>query len=146
MTVPKEFIGAIIGPGGKVIQELQKETETTIVIEEVGEYGIIDIIANSQEAFLAVKERINLITALPEINKEYLGTVKNITSFGAFVEILPGKEGLLHISEIDWKHIKDVESVLKTGDKVKVKLLDIDSRTGKLKLSRKVLLPKPDKD
>ena len=146
MTVPKEFIGAIIGPGGKVIQELQKETETTIVIEEVGEFGIIDIIANSQEAFLAVKERINLITALPEINKEYLGTVKNITAFGAFIEILPGKEGLLHISEIDWKHIKDVESVLKTGDKVKVKLLEIDTRTGKLKLSRKVLLPKPDKD
>jgi polyribonucleotide nucleotidyltransferase len=146
MTVPKEFIGAIIGPGGKVIQELQKETETTIVIEEVGEFGVIDIIANNNEQFLAVKERINLITAQPEVNEVYLGKVKNITAFGAFIEILPGKEGLLHISEIDWKHVKDVESVLKTGDKVKVKLLEIDKRTGKLKLSRKVLLPKPEKE
>ena len=144
LTVPKEFIGAIIGPGGKVIQEIQKETNSTIVIEEVGEFGIVDIVTTDQESAEAAKARIKAITAVPEIGEVYLGTVKNITNFGAFIEIIPNKEGLLHISEIDWKHIKDVESVLKTGDKVKVKLLDIDSRTGKLKLSRKVLLPKPE--
>ncbi|MBN2172840.1 MAG: polyribonucleotide nucleotidyltransferase [Bacteroidales bacterium] len=146
MTVPKEFIGAIIGPGGKVIQEIQRETNSTIVIEEVGEFGIVDIVCTDKESFIAAKERIKAIIALPEVGEIYLGTVKNITTFGAFVEILPGKEGLLHISEIDWKHIKTVEEMLKTGDKVKVKLIDIDNRTGKLKLSRKVLLPKPEKN
>jgi polyribonucleotide nucleotidyltransferase len=145
MTVPKEFIGAIIGPGGKVIQEIQKETNSTILIEEVGEFGIVDIICTDKESFDAAKARIKSIIAVPEVGEVYLGTVKNITSFGAFIEILPGKEGLLHISEIDWKHIKVVEDVLKTGDKVKVKLIDVDSRTGKLKLSRKVLIPKPER-
>ena len=145
MTIPKEFIGAVIGPGGKVIQEMQNETNSTIIIEEVGEYGIIDIIATDQESFDAVRNRIKSITALPEVGEVYLGTVKNITNFGAFVEILPGKEGLLHISEIDWKHIRTVEDVLKPGDPVKVKLIDIDSKTGKLKLSRKVLVPRPNR-
>ncbi|RLD62049.1 MAG: polyribonucleotide nucleotidyltransferase [Bacteroidetes bacterium] len=145
MTVPKEFIGAIIGPGGKVIQEIQKETNSTILIEEVGEFGIVDIICTDKESFDAAKARIKSIIAVPEVGEVYLGTVKNITAFGAFIEIIPGKEGLLHISEIDWKHIKVVEDVLKTGDKVKVKLIDVDSRTGKLKLSRKVLIPKPEK-
>jgi len=145
MTVPKEFIGAIIGPGGKVIQEIQKETNSTILIEEVGDFGIVDIICTDKESFDAAKARIKSIIAVPEVGEVYLGTVKNITSFGAFIEILPGKEGLLHISEIDWKHIKVVEDVLKTGDKVKVKLIDVDSRTGKLKLSRKVLIPKPER-
>ncbi len=144
MTVPKEFIGAIIGPGGKVIQEIQRETNSTIVIEEVGEFGIVDIVCTDKESFEAAKARIRAIIAVPEVGEIYLGTVKNITTFGAFVEILPGKEGLLHISEIDWKHLKTVDEVLKTGDKVKVKLIDVDNRTGKLKLSRKVLLPKPD--
>ncbi len=144
MKVPKEFIGAIIGPGGKVIQEIQKETNSTILIEEVGDFGIVDIICTDKESFDAAKARIKSIIAVPETGEVYLGTVKNITSFGAFIEILPGKEGLLHISEIDWKHIKEVEDVLKTGDKVKVKLIDVDSRTGKLKLSRKVLIPKPE--
>ncbi|MEZ5084543.1 MAG: polyribonucleotide nucleotidyltransferase [Bacteroidales bacterium] len=144
ITVPKEFIGAIIGPGGKVIQEIQAETNSTIVIEEVDNYGIVDIVTTDQASSDAAKARIMAIIAIPEVGEVYMGTVKNITTFGAFVEILPGKEGLLHISEIDWAHIKEVESVLKTGDKVKVKLLDVDGRTGKLKLSRKVLLPKPE--
>jgi len=145
MTVPKEFIGAIIGPGGKVIQEIQKETNSTIIIEEVGDYGIVDIICTDKDSFDAAKNRIKEIITVPEVGEVYLGTVKNITSFGAFIEILPNKEGLLHISEIDWQHIRNVEQVLKTGDKVKVKLIDIDGRTGKLKLSRKVLLPKPER-
>ena len=144
MTIPKEFIGAVIGPGGKVIQEIQAETNSTIVIEEVDDFGIIDIVCTDKESSDAAKARIKAIIAVPEVGETYLGTVKNITNFGAFVEIIPGKEGLLHISEIDWKHIKTVEEMLKTGDKVKVKLIDIDNRTGKLKLSRKVLLPKPE--
>ncbi len=145
ITIPKEFIGAVIGPGGKVIQQIQAETNSTIIIEEVGDLGVIDIMSTSKETSDEVKRRIKAITAIPEVGEVYLGTVKNITNFGAFIEILPGKEGLLHISEINWEHIKDVESVLKTGDKVKVKLIDVDTRTGKLKLSRKVLLPRPDK-
>jgi polyribonucleotide nucleotidyltransferase len=145
MTVPKEYIGAIIGPGGKVIQEIQNETNSTIIIEEVGEYGIVDIIAFDKESFEEAKQRIKSITAVPEIGEVYDGTVKNITSFGAFVEILPGKDGLLHISEIDWKRINNIEDVLKVGEKIQVKLIDIDRKTGKLKLSRKVLLQKPPK-
>jgi polyribonucleotide nucleotidyltransferase len=145
MTIPKEFIGAVIGPGGKVIQEIQRETNSTIVIEEVGEFGIIDIVCTDELSFEAAKNRIKAIIAIPEVGEEYLGTVKNITTFGAFVEILPNKDGLLHISEIDWKHINKVEEMLNVGDKVKVKLIDIDGRTGKLKLSRKVLIPRPDK-
>ena len=144
ITVPKEFIGAIIGPGGKVIQEIQASTNSTIVIEEVDDFGIVDIVTTDRASAEAAKARIKAIIAVPEVGEVYLGTVKNITTFGAFVEIMPNKEGLLHISEIDWKHIKDVESVLKTGDKVKVKLLDVDGKTGKLKLSRRVLLPKPE--
>jgi len=146
LTIPKEFIGAVIGPGGKVIQEIQAETNSTIVIEEVDNYGIIDVVTTDKESSDAAIARIKAITAVPEIGEVYLGTVKNITAFGAFIEIIPGKEGLLHISEIDWKHIKTVEEVLKTGDKVKVKLIDIDGRTGKLKLSRKVLLPRPERE
>jgi polyribonucleotide nucleotidyltransferase len=146
MTIPKEFIGAIIGPGGKVIQEIQSETNSTIVIEEVDGFGVIDIICTDKESFEKAKARIKAIIAVPEVGETYLGTVKNITTFGAFVEILPNKDGLLHISEIDWTHLKNVESVLKVGDKVKVKLIDIDSKTGKLKLSRKVLIPKPERE
>jgi polyribonucleotide nucleotidyltransferase len=144
VTIPREFIGAVIGPGGKVIQEMQRETGSTIVIEEVGEFGIIDIVSNNKESIDAVKERIKRIVAIPEIGEVYRGTVKNITAFGAFVEILPGKDGLLHISEIDWTRLKDVESVLKVGDVIDVKLIEVDSKTGKLKLSRKVLLPRPE--
>lgn len=143
MTIPKEFIGAIIGPGGKVIQEMQKESGSTIVIEEVGDYGIVDIVSDNKEAIDYVINRIKGITTVPEIGEIYQGTVKSVVAFGLFVEILPGKEGLLHISEIEWKRIETIEEVsLKVGDKVEVKLLDFDKKTGKLKLSRKALLPR----
>jgi polyribonucleotide nucleotidyltransferase len=144
MTIPREFIGAVIGPGGKIIQEMQRETGATIVIEEVGEFGVIDIVSNNKASIDAVKEKIKRIVSVPEVGDVYHGTVKTITAFGAFVEILPGKDGLLHISEIEWSRLKDVESVLKVGDKIDVKLIEVDPKTGKLKLSRKVLLPKPD--
>ncbi len=144
LTIPREFIGAVIGPGGKHIQELQRATSSTIVIQEVGDFGVIDVFALNRTDIDAVVQRIKMITAVPEIGEVYNGIVKSILDFGVFVEILPGKEGLLHISEIDWKHVKDAKEYFKTGDEVEVKLLDIDSRTGKIKLSRKVLLPKPE--
>jgi polyribonucleotide nucleotidyltransferase len=144
LTIPREFIGAVIGPGGKIIQEMQRETGSTIVIEEVGEFGIIDIVSNNKASIDAVKEKIKRIVSVPEVGEVYNGTVKTITAFGAFVEILPGKDGLLHISEIEWSRLKDVESVLKVGDKIDVKLIEVDPKTGKLKLSRKVLLPRPE--
>lgn len=144
IKIPKEFIGAVIGPGGKVIQEMQRETGTTIVIEEVGEFGVIDIVASNVEAKNAVVEKIKRICAVPEVGEIYKGKVKNITTFGAFIEILPGQDGLLHISEIEWRRLEKVEDALKVGDEVEVKLIDVDSKTGKLKLSRKVLLEKPD--
>ncbi len=143
MTVPKEFIGAIIGPGGKVIQEMQKESGTTIVIEEVGDYGVIDIVSENKESIDFVINRIKGITAIPEIGEIYQGTVKSVVPFGLFVEIIPGKEGLLHISEIAWKRLETIEdSKIKVGDSIEVKLLDVDKKTGKFKLSRKVLLPR----
>jgi len=146
MTVPKEFIGAIIGPGGKVIQELQKESGSTIVIEEVGDYGVVDIVSENKESIDYVVNRIKGITAMPEMGEIYQGKVKSIVSFGMFVEILPGKEGLLHISEIEWRRLEKVEdSGFKVGDDIEVKLLDVDKKTGKLKLSRKVLLPRNNK-
>ncbi|MBC35313.1 MAG: polyribonucleotide nucleotidyltransferase [Bacteroidetes bacterium] len=145
IIISKEFIGAVIGPGGKIIQELQESTNTTIVIEEVDNMGVIDIVSNNKEDLEAAKARINAIVAVPEVGEVYKGKVKNLAAFGAFIEILPGKDGLLHISEIDWKRINDVETVLKVGDEVEVKLIGIDSKTGKLKLSRKVLLPRPPK-
>ncbi|MEI7983926.1 MAG: polyribonucleotide nucleotidyltransferase, partial [Bacteroidota bacterium] len=144
IKVPKEFIGAIIGPGGKVIQEMQRETGTTIVIEEVGEFGIVDIVADNLEARDKVIERIKRIASVPEVGEIYRGKVKNIQSFGAFVEILPNQDGLLHISEIEWKRLEKVEDALKVGDEVEVKLIEVDPKTGKLKLSRKALLPKPE--
>jgi polyribonucleotide nucleotidyltransferase len=145
MTIPKEFIGAVIGPGGKIIQEMQRETNTTIIIEEIGEFGVIDIIANDKESFEKAIQRIKRIVTVPEIGEVYTGVVKSIMPFGAFIEVLPGKDGLLHISEIDWKHLEKVEEVLKVGDEVTVKLIDIDKKTGKMKLSRKVLIPRPPK-
>ncbi len=145
MMIAKEFIGAVIGPGGKVIQEMQRETGTTIVIEEVGNYGVIDIVSPDKESIEAAKARIKGIVAVPEVGEIYEGTIKSIVPFGAFIEILPGKEGLLHISEIDWKRIEKVEDVLKEGEKVKVKLIGVDERNGKMKLSRKVLLPRPER-
>ncbi|MDD4001408.1 MAG: polyribonucleotide nucleotidyltransferase [Bacteroidales bacterium] len=144
MSIPKEFIGAIIGPGGKIIQEMQKETKTIIVIEEKGEFGVIDIVSVNKEGIEAALARIKGIIAVPEVGEEYEGVVKNLQSFGAFVEFLPGKDGLLHVSEISWERVNNVEEVLKSGDKIKVKLIEVDKKTGKYKLSHKALLPKPE--
>jgi polyribonucleotide nucleotidyltransferase len=146
LTVPKEMIGAIIGPGGKIIQKIQEDTGATITIEEEGGQGIVDVYAEDKKAIDDAVNKINLITEVPEINKTYKGSVKSIVSFGAFIEILPGKEGLLHISEIAWKRIENVEDVLKEGDEIEVKLIDFDQKNGKLKLSRKALLPKPERN
>jgi polyribonucleotide nucleotidyltransferase len=144
IEIPKDMIGAVIGPGGKVIQEMQAATGTVIVIEEVGDKGVVDISAVNKESIDAALARIKNITATPEVGEVYQGKVKNILQFGAFVEIMPGKEALLHISEIEWRRLENVEDVLKVGDEVEVKLIGVDPKTGKLKLSRKVLLPKPE--
>ena len=145
LVISKEFIGAVIGPGGKIIQELQRETGTTIVIEEVDGKGMIDIFSDNKEGIDKAVAKIKGITSVPEAGDEYLGTVKSIMPYGAFVEILPGKEGLLHISEVDHQRLDTLDGILKEGDKVKVKLLEVDKKTGKLRLSRKVLLPKPER-
>ncbi len=146
VRIPKEMIGAVIGPGGKIIQEIQATTGTIIAITEEGMFGNVDISADNKEAIDKALERINAIVAVPEIGKIYSGKVKSIVPFGAFVEILPGKDGLLHISEIDWKRIEKAEDVLKEGQVIEVKLIEVDNKSGKLKLSRKVLLPKPERD
>ena len=145
MTIPKDMIGAVIGPGGKIIQEIQAVTESIITIEEDGEVGIVNISADNAESINAALAKIKGIVALPEVGEVYKGKIKSIVPFGAFVEVLPGKEGLLHISEIEWKRLEKVEDVLKEGDEVEVKLIEIDQRSGKLKLSRKVLLPRPER-
>ncbi|HQG77232.1 MAG TPA: polyribonucleotide nucleotidyltransferase [Bacteroidales bacterium] len=146
LTIPKEMIGALIGPGGKVIQEIQRETGTTIIVEEINGHGDVNIFGENKDAIVAALEWVRKIVAVPEVGQVYRGKVKTIVQFGAFVEILPNKDGLLHISEIDWKKIKTVDEVLKEGDEVEVKLIDIDPKTGKLKLSRKILLPRPPKE
>jgi polyribonucleotide nucleotidyltransferase len=146
VIIPKEFIGAVIGPGGKIIQEIQETTNTTIVIEEINNTGVIDIVSSNKDDIEIAKNRIKQIVAVPEVGEIYMGKVKNIAAFGAFIEIIPGKDGLLHISEIDWKRTEDIEKVLTVGDELEVKLIGIDSKTGKLKLSRKVLLPRPEKN
>jgi polyribonucleotide nucleotidyltransferase len=144
MKIDREFIGAVIGPGGKVIQEIQRETGTTINIEEVGEEGIIKIFSANKESIDKARAWIKGIVMVPEIGETYEGTVKSIMPFGAFVEFLPGKQGLLHISEVSWKRLDSLEGVMKEGDKVKIKLIGTDPKTGKLRLSRKVLMPKPE--
>lgn len=144
--IPRESIGAVIGPGGKVIQEIQRETGATINIEEVNNNGIVNVFADNAESRDAAVRWIRSIVAIPEVGEIYKGKVKSILAFGAFIEILPGKDGLLHISEIDWKRVEKVEDVLKEGDMVEVKLIEIDKKSGKYKLSRKVLLPKPQKE
>lgn len=146
LTIPKEMIGALIGPGGKVIQEIQRETGTTIIVEEINGHGDVNIFGENKEAIVAALEWVRKIVTVPEVGQIYKGKVKTIVQFGAFIEILPNKDGLLHISEIDWKKIKTVDEVLKEGDEVEVKLIDIDPKTGKLKLSRKILIPRPPKD
>jgi polyribonucleotide nucleotidyltransferase len=140
--IDKEFIGAVIGPGGKVIQEIQKETGTTIVLEEVGNSGVVSIYAPDEKAVSAAESRIKAIVAVPEVDKVYDGKVKSITSFGAFIEFMPGKEGLLHISEIKWERLENMDGVLEPGEEIKVKLIGTDKKTGKFRLSRKVLLPR----
>ncbi|AEV32508.1 polyribonucleotide nucleotidyltransferase [Owenweeksia hongkongensis] len=142
MTIPKDFIGAIIGPGGKNIQKLQADTETTITIEEEGDKGMIEISGTNRENMNAAMARIKAIAFVPEVGEVYTGKVKSIQAYGAFVEIAPGTDGLLHISEIDHRRLKTVDEVLKEGDSVEVKLIGVDDR-GKMKLSRKVLLPQP---
>ena len=145
ITIPQEFIGAVIGPGGKVIQEIQKTTGTTITITEVDEKGIVDIFGQNKESLDAALARVKGIVAVPEIGEVYNGKIRSIVDFGAFVEILPGKDALLHISEIDYKRFETMEETgLKEGDMLEVKLIAKDAKTGKLKLSRKVLLPKPE--
>lgn len=145
-SIPRESIGAVIGPGGKVIQEIQRETGATINIEEVNNSGIVNVFADNAESRDAAVRWIRSIVAIPEVGEIYKGKVKSILAFGAFVEILPGKDGLLHISEIDWKRVEKVEDVLKEGDMVEVKLIEIDKKSGKYKLSRKALLPRPPKE
>jgi polyribonucleotide nucleotidyltransferase len=146
LSIPKDMIGALIGPGGKVIQEIQRETGATIIVEEKDGRGDVNVFGENKEVITAAVEWIKKIVAVPEVGQVYRGKVKTIVQFGAFIEILPNKDGLLHISEIDWKKIKTVDEVLKEGDEVEVKLIDIDPKTGKLKLSRKVLLPRPPKE
>ena len=144
IVIPGEFIGAVIGTGGKVIQEIQKVTGTTITITEQDKTGVVDIFGENQENMEAALSWIKGITTVPEAGTVYTGKVVSILEFGAFVQILPGKEGLLHISELDWKKVAQVEDVVKVGDEVEVKLLEIDSKTGKMRLSRKALIPKPE--
>ena len=143
LTIPKDMIGALIGPGGKVIQEIQRETGTTIIVEEIDGHGDVNIFGENKEAITAALDWVKKIVTVPEVGQVYKGKVKTIVQFGAFVEILPNRDGLLHISEIEWRKIKTVEEVLKEGQEIEVKLIDIDPKTGKLKLSRKILLPRP---
>lgn len=146
ITIPQEFIGAVIGPGGKVIQEIQKQTGTTITITEKDNKGYVDIFGEDKGALDSALARIKEIVAIPEVGEVYNGKIRSIVAFGAFVEILPGKDGLLHISEIGNKRYETMEETgLKEGDMIEVKLIDIDPKNGKLKLSRKVLLPGGDK-
>ncbi|MDX9697519.1 MAG: polyribonucleotide nucleotidyltransferase [Bacteroidales bacterium] len=145
ITIPKDMIGAVIGPGGKIIQDIQEKTGSTITITQEGDTGIVDIFADNLEAIEKALYRVNGIVEVPEVGKVYKGVVKSIVAFGAFVEILPGKDGLLHISEIDWKRLEKVEEALKEGQEIEVKVIEVDQRSGKLKLSRKALLPRPEK-
>lgn len=144
ISIPRDMIGPVIGPGGKVIQEMQRTSGAQINIEEKEEKGVVTIYAPSKESMDLAKSKIRAIVAMPEVGEVYRGKVKSILPFGAFVEILPGKDGLLHVSELDWKRVEHVEEYLKVGDEVEVKLLEIDQKTGKLRLSRKALLPKPE--
>ena len=147
MFIPKELIGAVIGPGGKIIQGMQAETGAIISIEEIGDQGRVEIAANNKTAIDAAVAKIKGITSIPEVGEIYPAKVKSVMPYGCFVEFLPGKEGLLHISEIDWKRIEKMEdSGIKENDMLEVKLLDVDPKTGKFKLSRKALMPRPPKD
>jgi polyribonucleotide nucleotidyltransferase len=145
IEIGKEFIGAVIGPGGKIIQDIQKTSGAVLTIEEVGEIGRVEISSPNKTSIDMAIARVKAIVAVPEIGGEYEGKVKNIQSFGAFVEFMTGKDGLLHISEISHKRLETMDGVLKEGDMVKVKLMEVDKKTGKFKLSAKALLPKPER-
>lgn len=146
LTIPKEMIGALIGPGGKVIQEIQRTTGATIIVEEIDGHGDVNIFGENAEMINSAVDWVKKIVAVPEIGQIYRGKVKTIVQFGAFVEILPNKDGLLHISEIEWRKVMKVEDVLKEGQEVEVKIIDIEPKTGKIKLSRKELLPRPPRE
>jgi len=147
IEIPKDYIGAVIGPGGKIIQGIQEETGATITIEEIDNKGRVEVSATNKASIDAAMNKIKGIVAVPEIGEVYEATVRSVMPYGAFCEFLPGKDGLLHISEIDWKRLERVEDAgIKEGDKIQVKLIDIDPRTGKFKLSRKVLLPRPPRE
>ena len=145
LIINKDMIGPLIGPGGKVVQEIQKETGATVIIEEKDNAGHVNIFAVDKDAMDDALGRVKAIVAVPEVGEVYDGVVKSIMPFGAFVEFMPGKDGLLHISEIKWERLKDMEGVLEVGEPIKVKLVEVDKKTGKFRLSRKVLLPKPEK-
>ena len=145
MSIPKDMIGAVIGPGGKIIQEIQKESGATVLVEEVEEHGVVNIFSSNQDDMDNAVERVKAIIALPEVGETYSGKVKTIKDFGAFIEFMPGKDGLLHISEIKWERVETMEGVLEEGEEIKVKLIEVDKRSGKFRLSRKALLPRPEK-
>ena len=146
MSIAKDMIGAVIGPGGKIIQEIQKESGATVLVEEVDEKGIVNIFSSNQDDMDNAVERVKAIVALPEVGETYVGKVKSIKDFGAFIEFMPGKDGLLHISEIKWERVETMDGILEEGEEIKVKLTEIDRRTGKFRLSRKALIPKPNND
>lgn len=145
VIIEKDMIGAVIGPGGKVVQDIQNTTGATVVIEEVNNKGIVNVFANNKDVMDAALKRIKGIVAIPEVGEVYDGKVKSIMPFGAFVEFMPGKDGLLHISEIKWDRLENMDGVLEVGEEIKVKLIEVDKKTGKFRLSRKVLLPRPPK-
>ena len=145
MLIPKKLIGAVIGPGGKVIQGIQEASGATVSIDEIDEGGYIEVAAANKASIDKALELINAIVELPEEGKTYHGTVRSIMDFGAFVEFMPNRDGLLHISEISWERLPDMEaSGLKEGDQVEVKLIEVDKKTGKFRLSMRALLPKPE--
>ena len=146
MSIAKDMIGAVIGPGGKIIQEIQKESGATVLVEEVEENGIVNIFSSNQEDMDNAVERVKAIVAVPEVGETYVGKVKSIKDFGAFIEFMPGKDGLLHISEIKWERVESMDGVLEEGEEIKVKLIEVDRRTGKFRLSRKAILPRPEKN
>lgn len=145
LTIEKDMIGAVIGPGGKVVQEIQADTGATVIIEEVDNAGKVSIFSSDKKSMEDALKRIKSIVAVPVVGEVYDGIVKSVVPFGAFVEFMPGKEALLHISEIKWERIEKIDGVLEVGEEIKVKLIGIDNKSGKLRLSRKVLLPRPEK-
>ncbi len=145
INIPRDLIGAVIGPGGKIVQEIQKESGATVIIEEVEDGGKVTVFSPNQESMDVAVNKIKAIVAMPEEGEEYDGVVKSVVPFGAFIEFMPGKEGLLHISEIKWERIEKMDGVLAVGEEIRIKLIGVDPKSGKFRLSRKVLLPKPEK-